>query len=94
MLLKPTKQLLGQFNVYLEELLKQFQFSMSQKSVKPLFELQVVEAEEMPLIFTDYKIYESIFFHIFSNAVKFTKAKSVIKIQISFREIAKRNDRV
>lgn len=44
-------------------------------------------------ICTDYKIYESIFFHIFSNAVKFTKAKSVIKIQISFREIAKRNDR-
>jgi signal transduction histidine kinase len=34
---------------------------------------------------TDYKIYESIFYHLMQNAIKYSPTEGIIKIEFSFK---------
>ena len=63
---------------------------MKPKDLKFIFEINLGEKEMgfkavKKLICTDYKLYESILFHIVQNAIKFAKSHTEIKINVEYK---------
>ena len=62
---------------------------MKPKDLKFIFEINLGENKMgfkavKKLICTDYKLYESILFHIVQNAIKFAKSRTEIKIKVEY----------
>lgn len=60
-----------------------FDYSMDAKKITKKLE---INAQNLRVKFyTDIRLYESIVFHILSNAIKFSPSGSVVKIEVELR---------
>ena len=63
---------------------------MKPKNLTFIFEINLMKKEMdfkafKKFIYTDYKIYECILFHIVQNAIKFAKSGTQIKIKVDHK---------
>jgi hypothetical protein len=61
----PSKRAVAEIEKYLTDLMEPFKYSMSTKDVTFKLELKLELTEGLLEIWTDFKLYESIFFHLF-----------------------------
>ena len=57
-----------------------FEYSMSTKNIKPILQVNLEGLRKK--FYTDMQVFESIFFHLFSNAVKFSSSNSNIIVSV------------
>lgn len=72
------------------DFLQPFQVRLDKRNIQlklddsKLKQLEDSDLSISDIICTDFAIYESIFFHIFRNAIKYTPSNSLVTIEISF----------
>jgi len=71
------------FKDYLNQILHYCTTSLKLKDLTLNFEINLGDSDEN--IYTDYKIYEDILFHIVQNAIKFAKSRTQVLIKVDYK---------
>ena len=80
---KLAVQYIQDFKSYLSNFIKMFDYSMESKKVTKNLDINTLGLRLK--FYTDMRLYESILFHIFSNAVKFSPSGSVVTIEVELK---------
>jgi signal transduction histidine kinase len=70
------------FQQYITEMVKPFLIKLQLRGIKITFDLKLSSTELARDLCCDWKVYESIFYHIMSNAVKYSPSNSEIQVII------------
>lgn len=77
----------GDFQQYITEFMKPFQIKLKFRSIKIVLDIKFGPSAITSDLCTDWKMYESVFYHLMQNAIKYSPTNSEIKVTIELKPL-------